>query len=196
MVATASGGKRERSVLSLKRDRLFRGGARAVASRGLYLPVEGYWFSDSLHHTPQAAREQRETDELRKRERERKRASERDKKIRRKREKEREIERKTEKKRERRPRDREGAKQKRANRTSLPFIVLHRRIPTRARVHARLRQARMHTRASPPPPPPPPSSPYITIRRISPSRKQRVGTDGRQMNGTEGAERGTRIRHP
>lgn len=70
VVATASGGKGERSVLSLKRDRLFRGGARAVASRGLYLPVEGYWFSDSLHHTPQAARGQRETNGLGKGERE------------------------------------------------------------------------------------------------------------------------------
>lgn len=156
---------------ALKRDRLFRGGARAVASRGLYLPVEGYWFSDSLHHTPQAAREQRETNGQRKRGRA------------------------TNKKKERIRREREGAKQKRANRTSLPFIALHRRIPTRARVHARPRQARMHARASPPPPPPP-SPPHVTTQRTSPSRKQRVGTDGRRMNGTEGAERGTRIRHP
>lgn len=42
----------EGSVLSLKRDRLFRGGARAVASRGLYLSVEGYWFSNSVPYPP------------------------------------------------------------------------------------------------------------------------------------------------
>lgn len=42
----------EGSVLSLKRDRLFRGGARAVASRGLYLSVEGYWFSKSVPYPP------------------------------------------------------------------------------------------------------------------------------------------------
>lgn len=57
MVPAAIGGRGEPSVLSLKRDRLFGRGARAVASRGLYLPVEGYWFSNSLHHTPQVARE-------------------------------------------------------------------------------------------------------------------------------------------
>lgn len=77
MVPAASGGKGERPVLCLKRDRLFRGGARAVASRGLYLPVEGYWFSNSFSTIPlerrvRAARNGREKDRERETEREEK----------------------------------------------------------------------------------------------------------------------------
>lgn len=87
----ASGGKGERSVLSLKRDRLFCRGAHAVASRGLYLPVEGYWFSSSLHHTPQAARKERKNRErgreiisereTQRKKRERKRSEEKEKEL-------------------------------------------------------------------------------------------------------------------
>lgn len=53
----------EGSVLSLKRDRLFRGGARAVASRGLYLSVEGYWFSNSSVPYPPRPSEREGNDE-------------------------------------------------------------------------------------------------------------------------------------
>lgn len=56
-------GRGDGSVLSLKRDRLFRGGARAVASRGLYLSVEGYWFSKSVPYPPRPG-EREGNDEL------------------------------------------------------------------------------------------------------------------------------------
>jgi len=46
-------------------------------------------------------------------------------------------------------------------------------------------RARMHARA------PPPASSHVTIRRTSPSRKQRVGTEDRRTYGTRRSERGT-----
>lgn len=95
-------------------------------------------------------------------------------------------------------RKRKSSKRKRANRGHLsPLILSYSDTSTRARTlaagtHERARTTVAATATSSPPPPPPPSPPHVTTRRTSPWRKQRVGTYGRRMNGTEGAERGTR----